>query len=150
MKNIKTYEQAMKGQEDLNRMLHHAALNGKTDEAIRLLDRGADPDAMINGTTPLHWAAYSGHTDLASVLLDRGANVNSEDDLGRTPLHVAIRWHNTDTAKLLILRGADPFKAFDGPDKIIQFFNGDVDWWPEGPLKAKLLRMKRGKSAFGM
>jgi ankyrin repeat protein len=149
MKNIKTYEQAMKGQEDLNRMLHHAALNGKTDEAIRLLDRGADPDAMINGTTPLHWAAYSGHTDLASVLLDRGANVNSESYDDKTALQWAAEMGRTEACRLLIQRGADPFKAFGGANEILRFFGGNINWMPED-MKAKIRRMQRGKSAFGM
>jgi hypothetical protein len=29
-------------------------------------------------------------------------------------------------------------------------FDGDLDWMPEGEMKAKIRRMKRGKSAFGM
>ena len=58
-------------------------------------------------------------------------------------------WEQGMVAKLLIQRGADPFKAFKDPQKIIEFFKGDIDWMEE-PLKTKLKRMQRGKSAFGM
>ena len=96
-------------------------------------------------------------------LLDNGAAIDQEDFFGNTPLYQAAHWDRTGdyldmewkaweqgmVAKLLIQRGADPFKAFKDPQKIIEFFKGDIDWMEE-PLKTKLKRMQRGKSAFGM
>lgn len=155
MKNIKGYREMIersRQQESLNKELMDAAYQGNMEEVEILLGKGADVDARDNysRTTPLHRAATRDNRGLVSLLLDRGAQVDAMDAHGRTPLHVAVRWHNTDTAKLLILRGADPFKAFDGPEEILKFFKGYIDWMEEGPLKTKLLRMQRGKSAFGM
>jgi ankyrin repeat protein len=131
--------------------LHFAAINGNTDTARLLLDRGAEVDARDRDDwTPLHRAATNGRTDTAKLLLDRGAEIDARNNDDWTALHFAVCSGDTDTVRLLIQHGADPFKAFDGPDKIIDFFKGDIDWWPEGDLKTKLKRMQRGKSAFGM
>ena len=132
-------------------VLHWAATNGHTDTAMLLLDRGAQVDARNPfGWTVLHWAARNGKTDVSRLLLDRGAQVDARDEEGWAPLHYAALNGHTDIVRLLILRGADPLNAFDSPEEIIKFFNGDIDWMPEGPTKTKLKRMQRGKSAFGM
>ena len=81
-------------------------------------------------------------------LLDRGAQVDAEDAYKNTPLHMAALNGHTEVARLLILRGADPFKAFDGLDDIIDFFDGSIGWMPE-VLKAKLERRVRSRGAFG-
>ncbi len=55
-----------------------------------LLDRGADPNAVLSkGRTVLHFIAAKGYMSILEVLLRRGANVNAQGDDGRTPLHVA-------------------------------------------------------------
>ena len=132
--------------------LHFASIYNTNINAARLLlDRGAQVDAMDkDANTPLHFAAGLGNTDMARLLLDRGAQVDSVDVNGHTPLRSAVINRRADVPKLLILRGADPLNAFDSPEEIIKFFNGDIDWMPEGPTKTKLKRMQRGKSAFGM
>ena len=154
MKNIKTYTQTLneaEGQGELNRRLMAAAEKGNTDVVKDLLDKGAQVDARTyRGYTPLRHAAFNGYTDTARLLLDRGAQVDSVDVNGHTPLRSAVINRRADVPKLLILRGADPLNAFDSPEEIIKFFNGDIDWMPEGPTKTKLKRMQRGKSAFGM
>lgn len=66
-----------------------------------------------------------------------------------------------DVAKLLIEKGADLFETFGGdrdgfedyggnPYMIYDYFKGDIDWWPEGSLKTRLKKMKRGKAMFGL
>lgn len=155
MKNIKGYTQVLNEldeQEDLNSKLLIATKGKNLYRVKRLLDRGAEVDARDeDGQTSLHWAAWYGeyHIDIARLLLDKGADPNAAADDGRTPLHLAVVNGNTSNAKLLIQRGADPFKAFDGPEEVIEFFGGDIDWMPED-IKAKLRRMQRGKQAFGM
>ena len=132
-------------------VLHWAATNGHTDTAMLLLDRGAQVDARNPfGWTVLHWAARNGKTDVSRLLLDRGAQVDARGADDWTPLYWAATNGHTDTAMLLILNGADHLKAFKDPANIIEFFKGNIDWWPEGEPKAKLKRMARGKQAFGM
>jgi len=129
--------------------LHMAAWFDSTEIARLLLDRGARVDAEDDEKeTPLHRAAYSGRTAVARLLIDRGANVNAEDGDKWTPLHMAARNGHTEVAKLLILNGADPFKAFDDPNVIIDFFDGSIGWMPE-ELKAKVERRVRSRGAFG-
>jgi hypothetical protein len=58
--------------------LHYAALQGRREMVVHLLDRGADPsqvDAKIQ-TLPENWAAHGGHRDLAAFLRDRRENSN--------------------------------------------------------------------------
>ena len=156
MKNIKSYTQTLneaEGQDALNKRLLAAAEKGKTNTVKDLLDRGAQVDARDKyaDQTPLHLAAWYRHEDTIRLLLDKGAQIDAMDVYGHTPLYnAAFMGFSAYTARLLILNGADPFKAFEDPSEIIEFFNGDVDWWPEGELKVKLKRMAKGKSAFGM
>ena len=121
MKNIKSYTQTLNEAEGQN------ALNKK------LMD-----------------AAEKGNTNIVADLLDMGAQVDARNPFGWTVLHWAATNGHTDTAMLLILNGADHLKAFKDPANIIEFFKGNIDWWPEGEPKAKLKRMARGKQAFGM
>lgn len=153
MKNIKTYTALLNEAEDqefLDRMLQHAALNGNTDDARSLLDRGAQIDVMPDGYAPIHYGLHSSHTGILDLLLDRGAQIDPVNHHGETPLKMAVTLDRPHHAKLLILRGADPFKAFKDPGEILWFFDGDIDWWPEGDLRTKLKRMQKGKSAFGI
>jgi len=93
-------------------------------------------------------AAGNGIIENVRLFLDAGANVDAEDHIKQTPLHRAARNGHTEVAKLLILNGADPFKAFDDPNVMIKFFNGDISWMPE-ELKAKVERRVRSRGAFG-
>jgi ankyrin repeat protein len=71
--------------------LHYAASYGYVVAVMRLLRRGADPNAGDDiGQTPLHLAACVGRFDIATLLLRYGAdpNVKTKYD-GRTPLHYA-------------------------------------------------------------
>ena len=86
--------------------LHWAAGHGLTDIAARLIENGADVNAVDEfGRTPLHEAV--GYTDTAGLLIDSGADVDAADVFGRTPLHMALQY--PDTVALLISAGADIF-----------------------------------------
>jgi ankyrin repeat protein len=150
--------------------LHGATNSDNPDLVNLLLNRGADPNITdMFGNTPLHNSSWIGNMKIVKMLIEHGANPNTEDGKGFTPLCSAIhdkydkskssllygfnsaaaRNRGIKAAKFLILHGADPFKAFKGTEEALKFFNGDIDWMPE-ELKAKIKRMQRGKSAFGM
>lgn len=163
MENLKSYnsmlaEKGLSGQDRIDRELLHHSLRGDLDNLGRLLNHGNDGllVADVNSKDPhtwmtaLHNAAREGHKKVVGFLLDNGAAIDLEDSFGDTPLGHAVERKRRGVSRLLIQRGADPFKAFKDPNEIVEFFQGDIDWWPEGPLKTKLQRMQRGKSAFGM
>ncbi|MBI3833827.1 MAG: ankyrin repeat domain-containing protein [Planctomycetes bacterium] len=68
--------------------LHEAATKGDIARVTKLLDSGAQVDAIDHGKTALHVAAAAGHDEIVKLLLDRGANVNAKDSDGHTPLEV--------------------------------------------------------------
>jgi ankyrin repeat protein len=91
--------------------LHYAALEGKLDEAKRLLTEGADPSARDdNGWTPLHFAAQSWQMEMASLLLSSGAPVDAQDSNGNTALCNAVfsSKGRGELIGLLRAHGADP------------------------------------------
>lgn len=99
--------------------LHLAAFFGHRTVAERLLDRGADIDAISRNSltnTPLHAAVAGGHADVSLLLIHRGAAVNVRDAGGHTPLHIAAENGNAIVVKALLERGADPH-AVDADDK---------------------------------
>ncbi|MEK7607142.1 MAG: ankyrin repeat domain-containing protein [Patescibacteria group bacterium] len=88
--------------------LHQAALEGRVDEAKRLVARGGDIEAKTNdGTTPIHSASVAGHPEVVEFLISKHAKVDATDNEGRTPLHSAAMHGHVSVAKLLIAAGAD-------------------------------------------
>ncbi len=74
--------------------LHQAVKDRNLAEAVRLLDRGDDPNACArvndeDGVTPLHLAAQTGRIDLCEALISRGAHINARTSRGRTPFSIA-------------------------------------------------------------
>ncbi len=70
--------------------LQWAALNGRTEAVVSLLDRGAPVDGRTrDGHTALHGAAFLGEAGVVEVLLGRGANPNAASRDGETPLKSA-------------------------------------------------------------
>lgn len=127
-----------------------AAGSGFSGIVELLIDHGASIDTVDRlGRKPIHRAK---NVDVMKLLLERGAGVDEETVSGqpRTPLYFAVLLSVPSLAKFLVQKGADPLKVFSRPQQMLEFFNGDIDWMPEGPLKSKLTRMQRGKSAFGM
>jgi hypothetical protein len=58
--------------------LHKAAEEGKVEDVSRLLDVGAEINAVDSkGRTALYLACEKGHADVVRVLLDRGAGFGS-------------------------------------------------------------------------
>jgi hypothetical protein len=89
--------------------LWDAAGKGDIRSVKALLDKGADVNEGLCGSTPLWGAASEGHTDVVRLLIDRGADVNRSSSfhgVNSSPLGGAARFGHTDTAKLLIEKGA--------------------------------------------
>jgi ankyrin repeat protein len=75
--------------------LHAAAGRGDEGAVRRLLEQGADPNALEPniGAAPLHIAAQGGSVAVGRALLEAGAFINLQaQSHGMTPLMVAI-WH---------------------------------------------------------
>ena len=93
----------------INEDLMKAAESGEADTVKKLLDAGADVEAIDRkiGFTALSHGAYSGGEDVVSLLLEHGADVNRQDNLGCPPLFYAVMRGRFHTAKLLLDKGAD-------------------------------------------
>ncbi len=88
--------------------LYTAAMYGKTEIALRLIELGADVNTKnLDGNTPLIVAAGNRNTEIAQKLIERQANVNAKDGDGNTPLHIAARTGNTEIVQKLIELVAD-------------------------------------------
>lgn len=80
-----------------------AVLSGREDCALKLIENGADPDAVhSSGMAALHIAAQNGNLKLALALLERGANINLPDGEGETAVHYAINCDNPDMLSALL------------------------------------------------
>ena len=89
--------------------LHLAAEAGAADALARLIEAGADVNAVAAaGTTPLMLAAAAGDSRIVQQLLDKGADPNAKESAhGQTPLMFAAARDRADVVALLLARGAD-------------------------------------------
>ena len=71
-----------------------------------LLDAGADPNIIYNGTTPL-LSVDDNDIDAAKMLIDYGANVNQRNGSGVSPIQRAVENSMYKLAELLLEKGAD-------------------------------------------
>lgn len=96
--------------------LHYAAFFGGEAVARRLLDAGADPDAVSRNpmeVRPLHSAVAGSRASVALALIAAGADVNVTQRHGWTPLQGAAEHGLTDVVDALLAAGADPAATTD-------------------------------------
>jgi YD repeat-containing protein len=89
--------------------LHTAAFRNDVAEMQRLLDQGADVDAIDSSSrTALMLAASTGRSKAVQFLLEHGASTKTRDREGNTPLHQAASGSgNAEVLRLLLNAGAD-------------------------------------------
>jgi ankyrin repeat protein len=143
------------------------AAHGKTDELIRVLQNGRQPDSPDEkGETALHYAAQLGDQKMVQALLYYKASIDPRDQFGNTPLHWAAQRGNATILQILIdakaaidpqnKQGVTPLMMAakagqaqavrlllkDGADPHHTDFTGrDVAGWAEGkPAIVQLLR----------
>ena len=63
--------------------LHQAIRDGHTEKAIKLINKGADIEAIdCNKDTPLGLAISMKNIEIVEFLLCKGANINASDESG--------------------------------------------------------------------
>jgi hypothetical protein len=133
--------------EELDRNLLNAAANGLAEQAIKLLDQGADINCKDkDGQTPLMWASQNGHFKITELLIKNGANSNDKNNFSNTPLILALITDHPQIAQRLIEHGADVnyktksgwtpllYASKNGPLALVQLLlNHDADINCEDP-----------------
>lgn len=79
----------------------------KADDAIVLLERGANPNFAIKGWTVLSYAVYKNQPTVVAALIARNANVNAVLPDGYTARSLAERLNYTRIVQLLENAGAE-------------------------------------------
>ena len=95
--------------------LHHAAVDGRRDAAVVLLDAGADVNApnYHYQYTPLQSAARFNHRELCKLLLSRGASLDARDSEGNDAETRARLCNNPIVAALFAgVRAAGGWSAY--------------------------------------
>lgn len=89
--------------------LHNAAAQGHLRLIARLLEEGADINALDSyGATPLINAAYNGRAAAVDALLAAKAKVNLRSGQGSTALVAAVLGGDLKIVDKLLVAGADP------------------------------------------
>lgn len=92
--------------EDGGTPLHTAAMAGRTEAVLLLLQQGAQADARNTlNQSPLLYAAYGGYAAIVDTLIARGSPSDYQDTRGNAPIHYAARQGHTAVVKLLVSNG---------------------------------------------
>ena len=88
--------------------LHEAAKSGEVEEAERLIQAGADLEALDeDGETPLTAAALEGQTAAVKLLVARGADIKGQNKGGFTALQAAAYTGHIRIVEFVIDRGVE-------------------------------------------
>ena len=84
---------------NLDIQLFSASIDGRDQEVLDLLHRGAHPDTHL----ALHWACFTNHPRCAELLIKWGASLSHTDDVyGQSPLYYACEGNSMDCVRLLM------------------------------------------------
>src|SRR5262245_58097779 len=107
--NVRTTGQGRSPLREEAMTLYEAAGRGDLDAVRRLLDGGAEVDALNQyENTPLMEAASRGQAAIVRMLLEAGADPRRANSLA---LDFAVRLGNPDCVRLLLEAGADPNRS---------------------------------------
>jgi len=96
------------GRRDLNFDLFEAAKEGKSEQAIDLLEQGASVKARDRfGNSAFLYAVKGGYFDLSKYLIDQGADLNLINTKGENALMFASRSGEFKLANYLVDNGAE-------------------------------------------
>ena len=93
--------------DNLAKQLYQASRDGRDQEVLELLQRGAPPNSDYytreqHGCTPLHRACVHNYLRCAELLIKFGAIVAAAGNDGWTSLHSACLFNSKATARLLL------------------------------------------------
>jgi hypothetical protein len=107
------------------RLISFAASAGIVDITTALLDAGAPPDAVPDGTPPpLTAAAGEAQVEVARLLLQRGALPNGRDAKTWLPLVSAAQSGDPEMVRILLDAGANPKAKPAGGFKLLEYACG--------------------------
>jgi ankyrin repeat protein len=96
-------------------ILYYAAITGKYDDVVKLIDLGYDVNEPAeNGTTPLFGAYVQNHTNIVKLLEDAGADrFHITDDITNiTKLHVACYYNDIKMVEHMLRNDVDIYDRF--------------------------------------
>ena len=95
-----------------NYLLLRATMENNTQEGLRAIERGANPNVacIYNGTRsfPIIEAALKGNATLVNALIEAGADVNIRKDNSEFALLDAACYEHLEAAEALLANGANP------------------------------------------
>ena len=102
-----------------------AALNGQTEAAKLLIEKGADVNARSrDGSTPLNSAAFLGRVETVKLLLENGADTTLRSNDGTTPTDVArLDWQLTQFVVGLLQMEVDETEVKAGRTEVIKLIS---------------------------
>ena len=94
-------------------LLHFAAYNLNLEIMRKLLENGAEPNALDKiKNSPLHCVFLAKDekyiVEAIKELVSHGADINTQNKKGKTPLHRATKLDNYNVIKVLLELGSDP------------------------------------------
>lgn len=107
------------------RLISFAAATGIIDIVTALLDAGAPPDSVPEGTPPpLTAAAGEAQSEVVRLLLARGASPNGRDGKSWLPLASAVQSGDPEVVSILLAAGASPKAKPTGGYKLPDYIRG--------------------------
>jgi len=102
------------GHQEGNTPLHNAIQGGDVSRARKLIDSGANVNAINSmWQTPLHLAAWQGDVNSVGLLLAQTARTSEKTKTGKTPLHMASWMGHTNAVRLLLTCNKSTLHARD-------------------------------------
>ena len=107
------------------RLISFAAATGITEIVVALLDAGAKPNSVPDGTPPpLTAAAGEAQLEVVRLLLERGALPNGKDGKSWLPLTTAGLSGGPEVVRVLLAAGANPKAKPAGGHKLVEYARG--------------------------